>query len=171
VTSRTFPFLLPVRSEHDKRVEKYLQKKKFLSARTASAIRLLDDEREVFSKVRCDLLGQLPRDTFNADRPDQVDAKIREFLTDKVRSKNAGKMSPEREKLVLKLLDAGASEDEVDAAREAYQSEDLRPRFQEATGQLRTAAGRQALEAKLRAAKQAARAMFPGDANPLPVLE
>jgi hypothetical protein len=169
VTSRTLPFLLPVRSEHDKRVEKLLQKKKILAPRTVAAIRLVDDEREVFSKARCDLLGQLGG--LDKAKVEEIDGKVRALLVDKVRSKNLGKMSAERERLVLALLDPQSSDDAIDAARDAYATRDLRPRFQEATEQLRTAAGRQALEAKQKAAKDAARAMFPGDANPLPVFD
>src|SRR5689334_12112109 len=57
-----FPILLPVRSEMDKRIELFLQKTGYVSQRAALAVRVWDDENDVFSKARCDLLQDVVKD-------------------------------------------------------------------------------------------------------------
>jgi hypothetical protein len=172
IPGQVFPFQLPVRSEHDKRMEKYLQKSRFLTPRTVAAVRLVDDERDIFSRARCDLHAEVAKATFSKDKPEEVDAKVREVLAAKLKAKAFGALSPAREVLMTKLVDPAKFDDAaVQQAREEYFAKDLRPRWEKATAQLQTAAGKKALEARASAAKTAARAMFPGRANPLPVLE
>lgn len=172
IPGQVFPFQLPVRSEQDKRMEKFLQKSGFLTPRTVAAIRLVDDEHDIFSKVRCDLHAEVTKAAFTKDKPADVDAKVREVLNAKLKAKAFGTLSASREALLTKLLDPTKYDDaEVQAAREDYFAKDLRPRWEKATAQLETDAGKKALKARLDQAHASARAMFPGNKNPMPVLE
>ena len=166
--SEVFPMLLPIRSEHDRRVEVYLQKSGFLAVNTVAALRVVDDEHDIFSDVRCKLydktLTALPTDKT------KVDAHVRSVVLDAVKAKLLGTVSAAREAYLLKLLDAATTPDALATARTAYFT-DLKSRFDKSAALLNTASGRTTLKSRVTAKKAAAKAMFPDAANPLPILE
>jgi len=59
VPGLAFPFLLPVRSQFDKGAENFLGAAQILRQSTLQALRLVDDENEIFSPTRCNLLTEL----------------------------------------------------------------------------------------------------------------
>jgi hypothetical protein len=71
-----FPFQLPIRSHRDRTVEAWLVQKKFLDQATVKAIRLLDDENDIFSPARCALLPEVARNA-----PAQAEALSRHVRT------------------------------------------------------------------------------------------
>ncbi len=159
-----FPLLMPVRSDMDERIETALIKKKVVKQTTSIAIRLVDESTDIFSKPRCDLYGAavqgLPDDEL------KVDAHLRAFLKGKA-DKLFGKSGLRRSYANALLDDSGASD--VKAARVAYLADALK-RYQTETAKLETPEGRTQLKARAQARKDAARAMFDRDANPMPVL-
>ena len=171
IPGKLFPFQLPVRSEHDKRVEKYMQKMGFLSLRTVAALRLIDDEHDIFSKVRCDLHAELVKQTFDRAKPGDVDAAIRKLVAAKVTAKALGTMSADRTAYLAALVDTAKTDAAVATLKTVYLTKDLTPRITKATALLNDAKGQATLTARLTANKTAAKGMFPGASNPLPVLE
>jgi hypothetical protein len=160
VASDVFPKLLPVRSEMDKRIEQFLIKNGYLTARTAIAARLVDEQRDIFSDARCKLLddlGTLPA------APPEVDAQVRKVLTKAASALPAGP----RKTYMQKLLDPAVTDDALAPARDAYNA-DLSKRFDAATKQLGTTTGRSKLKGLDLSLKAAARKQFPGRSNPLP---
>lgn len=159
-----FPILMPVRSDMDKRIETALMKKKVLSQKTVLAIRLVDDKNDVFSKARCDLLApisvSLPTDAT------KVDAHLRSFL--RARIDSSFKAGPRRE-YAKALLDDAATTDAVKRARTDYLAT-MVTELGKDSAKLQTVAGRDELKKRSQARKDAARAMFNRDANPMPVL-
>jgi hypothetical protein len=145
-----FPQLLPIRSEMDLRIEEQLVTRGVLSRATVQAIRLLDDERDVFSEKRCSLLPRvieaLPVD------PRAVDAYVREVVRDAL---------PADAAFARALLDGR----EDPGARDAYFAA-VGQRFADAVASF--TADRAMWVDRLMERRQRARAMFPGDAHPLP---
>jgi hypothetical protein len=137
-------------------------KKKVVSQNTAIAIRLVDDKNDVFSKPRCDLYStaveKLPTDET------KVDAHLRTFLNGKL-EKLYGKTGTRREYANALLSDAA----DLKAKRTAYLAE-MTIAYDTDTKKLLSAEGRSQLKARSQARKDAARAMFDRDANPMPVL-
>lgn len=166
--SEIFPTLLPIRSEHDRRIEMYLLKSGYLTVNTVAAIRLVDDEHDIFSGARCKLYDQaltnLPTDKA------KVDAHLRTVVSNALKAKALGTVSAARDAYLAKLLDPAATADALSTARTAYYA-DLKSRFDKAAAQLTTATGRTKLKSRVTATKAAAKAMFPDAANPLPILE
>jgi len=166
--SDPFPFQLPIRSEHDKRIEVYLQKIGVLTPRTVSAVRVIDDEHDVFSSARCalhaDVVKGLPTDKT------QIDAHVRTVIAQKLAAKSWPSMSAARVDYVGKLVDAKVTDATVTTARTAY-FVDLKARFDKSAAQLDTASGRTKLKTRVTTTKQSAKTMFPEAANPLPILE
>jgi hypothetical protein len=167
IPGQVFPFQLPVRSEHDKRVEMYMRKRGFLTTRTITALRLVDDRHDIFSKTRCDLYPELLEGkTFTKDKPGDVDAAVKALLTSKIDSFN---LTDAQKTYMQTLLDASKTDDDVTLARNAY-FEELNTRFATATAQLNDANGLLTLNAYVKAQQDGARALFPGNANPLPIM-
>lgn len=161
-----FPTQLPVRSEMDKRIEKYLIKQKYVSLRTATAIRIVDDTMDVFSSLRCGLYDEVKNGLPSA--PADVDAHVRKILSAKVASGEipAGPGAS----YISALIDPQRSSEAQKAAQTAYY-DDARARFQADAALLETAAGRAELRKRVTFRKEAAKKMFPGPKNPLPILE
>lgn len=161
-----FPTLMPVRSEMDKRIERGLMKKRYLSLRTSTAIRLVDDRNDVFSPTRCGLydavLEGLPT------TPAEVDAHIANVL----RAKLDEGLVPAGARLdyMRKLLEPGAPNADVTAARTAYITE-VSASFAADAALLETPEGRQTLKQRADTRKKHAMEMFAGDKSPLPILE
>jgi hypothetical protein len=160
-----FPILMPVRSDMDKRIEIALIKKKVLTQNTTIAARLFDDKADVFSKLRCGLYPQvvsgLPTD------PAKVDAHVRGVLRAAVtKSIPKGK----RQDYAVALLKDGATPDAVKAARTAFLAE-AKTAYDADVKKLQTKSGRDELKTRSQKRKDAARAMFNRDANPMPLLE
>jgi hypothetical protein len=168
IPGQVFPFQLPIRGEHDKRVEKYMQKQGFLSARTVAAIRLIDDTHDVFSKTRCDLYAELIKGAnFTKDKPGDVDAAASKLVSSKVAS---FKLTDAQKTYMTTLLDASKSDDDVTTARNAY-FEELNTRFTAMIAQLEDPKGLPVLQAHVKAQQDGARALFPGSSNPLPIMD
>ena len=163
------PFeLLPVRSEMDKRIEAFLQKTGYLTARTITAIRLVDDENDIFSSARCALHAEAVEGLPAA--PADVDAHLRKLLLAKHAAGALPAMSAPRSAYLAALLDGAIPDASLAKPRAAYFAE-AKLRFEKATAQLTTSKGRAKLAARLDARQMAAHEMFPDSANPLPVLD
>jgi len=157
-----FPLLMPVRSEMDKRIETALLKKKIVKQNTAIAIRLVDEKNDIFSKARCDLYAtaveKLPADET------KVDAHLRTFLSDKL-DRLYGKTGARRDYVNGLLSDAA----DLKTKRAAYLAE-MTTFYKADVAKLQTGEGRSQLKARSQARKDAARAMFDRDANPMPLI-
>lgn len=160
-----FPLLMPVRSDMDKRIEIALIKKKVLSQRTVQAIRLIDDKNDVFSSVRCSMYGDavagLPGD------PTQVDAYVRSVVRGKIETLIPA--GARRNYASILLRDPPAPADQIAGAKTAYVTE-MKAALTAEFAKLQTKAGRDQLKARSQARKDAARAMFDREANPMPIL-
>lgn len=141
IAGDTFPQHLPIRSEIDVRIEDYLVATGVLTAHTVQAIRLVDDQNDIFSEKRCALL---PRVLEKLPKTG-IDAYIRSIVRPALSSPYA-----------LARLD------DREDGREAYFTA-LRARVEE---QL---ADRALLERTLKERQRRARAMFPGPSHPLPI--
>ncbi|MBL9027356.1 MAG: hypothetical protein JNL21_34515 [Myxococcales bacterium] len=161
----TFPVLMPVRSDMDKRIEIALIKKKVLSQRTVLAARLLDDKNDVFSEKRCSIYGDatagLPVD------PALVDAHVRAAIRSKLETLIPA--GARRAYVGALLADPPVAPEKLTLAKTTYLNE-TKAAFQADLAKLQTVAGRDELKARSQARKDAARAMFDRDANPMPVL-
>jgi hypothetical protein len=153
-SSTQFPILMPIRSEMDHRIEIGLMKKHVIGPTTALAVRLFDEQNDIFSETRCDLLAKVT----TVD-----DATIRTMLRDALAKIPAGP----RHDYAHALLTDGT---DPSTARAAYLA-DLEPRLAQAEGQLQTADGLVALKQISNAKKDAAVQMFSDpNFNPRPVL-
>lgn len=164
------PVLMPVRSEMDRRIQISLQKLGYIANPTALAIRLVDDQNDIFSSARCDLLSDLaPTLPEKPGAPAEVDQAIRAFLKKKLA---AGLISDAKRKAyVAALLDAKLTTDaSVTAVRTAY-FESAKARINADFKLLGSSTGRAKLKQRADARKVAVRVMFPGDVNPLPILD
>lgn len=156
-TAKT-PFQFPVRSALDKETESWLIQAKYLTASQVMAIRLLDDENDIFSATRCGLLPEIMKGL--AADPTKVQAKVRTVLQAKLPSLSFAKTQPKRAAYLKALLTTPAVD--TDAVEAEYLSE-LVARFAAADK------SEPAVKTKEAFRKKEARKMFPGDANPLPV--
>jgi hypothetical protein len=161
-----FPILLPVRSEMDKRIELFLQKAGYLSARTISALRAVDDVNDVFSPLRCGIYQEVVKGLPTA--PADVDAKVRKVIGTKLTAKSIP--AGARSTYIAKLIDPTVDDAKVKEAKAVYLAEASKT-FMAATALLGTTAGKKQLKARVQARKDAAQKMFPNPANPLPVLD
>jgi hypothetical protein len=75
-----FPLAIPVRAEQDRAVERALISRGYLTNEMALAIRLLDDEHDVFSKARCGVLDQITAETL-AKEPADFKSALHTLLT------------------------------------------------------------------------------------------
>ncbi len=163
-----FPILMPVRSDIDKRIEIALIKKKVLQQKTVQAIRLIDDRNDAFSKSRCgiyqEVVAGLPEDVT------QVDGYVRQILRGKIET-----LIPAGSKRLVYargLLADGATPIEATKLKNdktAYFAE-AQAALMTDVAKLQSVAGRDELKARSQARKDAARAMFEREANPMPVL-
>jgi hypothetical protein len=160
-----FPLMLPVRSEMDTRVERFLLRRKYLSVRTVIAIRLIDEARDVFSPTRCGLYDDVVEGLPSA--PEEVEAQIRKVigraLADGVVPAGA------RAKYIAALIDPTIDGVALKQAQAAYVTK-LTTLYEGETAWLGTASGKTKLKKREAAKKQAATEMFPGAKSPLPVL-
>lgn len=94
VSGLVFPFLLPIRSQFDKSAENFLGSAQVLRNATLQALRLIDDENEIFSSSRCDLMTQfapqLPAaaNLRTLDDFKKLDASLTAFLVAKLKAGN-----------------------------------------------------------------------------------
>lgn len=166
--SDVFPTLMPVRSEMDRRIQIFLQKKGFLTAPAAQAIRLVDDRNDVFSSARCGLWDLVVAKLPATPAPADVDKAVRAVLSQKADAL----VTEKTQNAYLKALAAATatSDPAVASARTAYFAV-VKKRIEDEAKLLGTAAGRQTLKDRVAARKVAAAAMFPGNVSPLPLLE
>jgi hypothetical protein len=157
-----FPTLMPVRSEMDKRIELFLVKGGFLSQNTRQAIRLLDDEKDIFSDTRCSVADTLPK--VLPPNAQDVDAAVRKAIGD---ASNKAVPAGPRRTLVQELIDPKANADDLTKAQNDYAT-DVARRYAKKTELLSTTSGQSSLESAVLARKQAAVRLFPTSATPLP---
>jgi hypothetical protein len=169
IAGQVFPFQLPMRAEHDKRVEKFMMKRGFITPRTALAVRLVDEGHDVFSKTRCDLHAELVKTTFTKDKPADVDAAIRALLAAKLKAK-AFKLNAAQSDYMAALIDVTRDDGTIAPLRAAYFA-DLTTRYTKAIDALEDTKGLADLKASVDTRKKGARALFSAPANPLPVLD
>jgi hypothetical protein len=141
IAGDTFPQLLPIRSELDLKIEESLVTSGVLTINTVRAIRLVDDENDIFSDKRC---GLLPR-VLQKLPASNIDAHVRSILRSSL-----------TEPYALSLLD------DREDGRDAYFAA-LRARVEA------TFSDRGLLERRLKERQAHARKMFPGAAHPLPI--
>ena len=153
------PFELPIRSARDKETESWLIQKKFLSAPTAMAVRLLDDENDIFSPARCGLLAEITKDL--GSDPAKVDERIRTVLTSKLDSLAFKTTQPKRAAYIKALLTVGIRRE---VAQREYLDE-LTNRFKALD---KTDKG---IKVKERFRKARARDKFNTRSSPLPILD
>jgi len=153
------PFLFPVRSVRDKETEGWLVSKGYLDYATVMAIRLLDDENDIFSPARCGYLSEVAQGI--GDDPSKFGEKIRAVLTPKLAGLPWKATQPKRFAYLTALLTPGVRRE---VAQREYLTE-LTARFE---AMPRTD---QAVKAKERYRKARAREKFSGASNPLPVLD
>lgn len=161
-----FPFQMPVRSEMDKRIERFLIKQKYLSLRTVTAIRLVDDRWDIFSEKRCSLFDEVAKDL--PREPAEVEARVRKVLTERLEA--GGLAQGTRAAYMKALLDPATTAEALKAAQTHYLDE-VADLYEKEVAKLKTPEGRAELKKRVAARKKAALAMFPGSASPLPVLE
>jgi hypothetical protein len=160
-TSSSFPQLLPVRSETDRRIEVFLQRKGILKPDTALAVRVFDDEHDVFSPTRCSLHAPVAAAIASGQTPDKA---TREAIA------AALSRGGPRERFVRALI-ADAPEEREKGDAEAAYIEDLHARYGRDVAKLESAAGLAELDDRLARRQRAAQAMFPSPANMLPRLQ
>jgi hypothetical protein len=152
------PFLLPIRSGRDQIAESVLLGREYVSTGSVVAIRLLDDENDIFSTKRCGVFTDVKRELDKLGKaPDPK--KVAQTIHDAVLKAAPGLgLQPAR----LAYLNARiADKNDFDAEQDAYNTE-LKARFEKLDKKI---APREA------ARKALARKMFPGSASPLPDLD
>jgi hypothetical protein len=151
---------------HDQEIETFLQIQGFLTPNTVAAVRLIDDENDIFSDARCGLLDQvtsgLPK------TPAEVDAHVRSVVAQAVDAGNLGAMSTERKSYIAQLLKSQDGDPSLNPLHDAYIKE-ITARYQTLTAAMQTADGRASLKAREQARKDRAAQMFDGR-GPLPIL-
>jgi hypothetical protein len=157
--------LLPVRSETDQRIEKFLQKARILSPDTVLAVRIFDDKNDIFSPRRCGLHTEVARRLADAT----PEAAIRSAILAALDSQETTKATtPAQRKYLRALLDPGTESEVRDSAESEYIA-DLTGRYTAETSKLESDDGRDQIGRRWRARQAAARAMFPTAKNPLPI--
>lgn len=168
-----FPFLFPVRSEIDKSVELFMIGRHLLAPTTVNAIRLVDDENDVFSAERCGVWKDLTREELPA-QGGALNSKIREELRSRLepgpKAFSFVEKQPARTAHMKALLSRSHSSADVDSTRAAYLAE-VRQRFNKMKdGFVNYTEERDAIEAKAAARKAAVPGLFEHGA-PFPVLD
>jgi hypothetical protein len=156
------PFLFPIRSVYDESVQQSLVDAGYVGFDVAVAIRLLDDENDVFSSQRCGVYDAVSKAITAAGAnpdPKKVAGIIKQTVSDKLASL---KLHPAQ----LAYLKARLAEGDHDTQLDAYNAE-LLTRFQAMDK------GVPAIAAKEKTRKDLARKLFPGNVtnSPLPDLD
>jgi hypothetical protein len=152
------PFLFPIRSMYDTLTERALVKRGYLTDGMAVAIRLLDDENDIFSSKRCALLDDVKTELKAGESPDQVKSAIRSVLERKVPSMG---LQPAR----LDYLNARLAGTVHQQKQQAYNAE-LQQRFAKLDTSAKAIATREA------GRKSQAKQMFDNPrSNPRPILD
>jgi hypothetical protein len=157
------PVQMPIRSEMDRAVEGWLIDQGYLSHDVALAIRLFDDENDVFSDTRCKLKEGALAAVGRAREPAEVGERLRAFLLARAAEAPFAQTHPKRHAYLTALLQPSPEVEALDAAYAEYATE-LAARFEEMKADLSR------VEARDRARKDRARRMFPGPSTPLPIL-
>jgi hypothetical protein len=160
--------LMPQRSEHDRATEVHLLKRGYMTVGTRLAIRLIDEENDIFSSARCGLWKEAVTAVGKPAKPSDGAVKIAAFLNKKAKDNKLGTISKARRDYIIALTDPKATDEVLEAKRTAWQSE-FEARYEKARAQVESTAGIAALEKKVKTRQDKARAMFPGDATPLPL--
>jgi hypothetical protein len=134
----------------------------YLEDADVKAIRIVDDENDIFSPIRCALLEDVKTGLPDANNPDAVRAHIQKTVKAKVASMPWAASQPKRKAFVEALLTPGVRRD---VAQREYLAE-LSARY-DAADKSATA-----VKAKERFRKARAREMFDNPrSNPLPILD
>ena len=158
---KSVAFQFPIRSTRDKETENWLIDAGYLAPATFIAVRLLDDENDIFSDARCSVLPEISEGLDAATPAKKVDEHIRTILLGKLDSLTFRTTQPKRHAYIKALLTPGVGSE---AAQAAY-FEELLKRFAAADQ------SDAAVRTKVQLRKQRARALFHLPSNPLPVLE
>jgi hypothetical protein len=153
------PFLFPIRSVFDETVQSSLVDAGFVAFDVAVAIRLLDDENDVFSPQRCGVFDDVSKELAKLGAQPQA-ANVASTIKRVVDSKLSSlKITPAR----LAYIRVRLAEGDHEAAQQAYNAE-LQKRF---------AAMDMKIEPREAKRKDLAHKKFPGDASnsPLPQLD
>ncbi len=153
-------FQVPVRGMRDKATERWLVDNGYLSAATEMAIRLVDDERDIFSATRCGLLAKLGSELPATD-PTQVHDRIRATVLAEADALPFAATQPKRLAYLKALLTPGIRRD---VALREYLAE-LAARWAGLDQSER------AIKATERERKRDLRAMYPRASNPMPRLD
>jgi hypothetical protein len=162
------PFQFPIRSEFDHSVERWLEDNGYLTRQQTQAIRLLDDENDIFSDARCkpfqDGLRKQLKDEA-AGLPAAADATrlVGAYLSQQAADATFKESQPKRFALLSALVDTTSTPEALAAARGAY-AQELLTRFPTL---VRDA---QRLPTRELDRKQRALLKFPGPSSPLPLL-
>jgi hypothetical protein len=155
------PFQLPIRSIRDKETERWLVNRGYLEDADVKAIRIIDDENDIFSTTRCGLLKDVTTGLPSGD-PAVIRAHIRTTVKAKVASMPWAATQPKRKAFVDALLTPGIRRE---TAQRDYFAE-LSVRYDKADKSIT------AVKAKERARKARAREMFDNPrSTPLPILD
>lgn len=154
------PFQMPVRSIRDRETERWLVDHGYLAQPDTLAIRLLDDENDIFSTPRCKVLdslrGKLPSE------PEAVNKAIREAVKSAATTMPWVSTQPGRKAYIDALLTPGVRRE---VAERAYLAE-LGGRYNTADKSI------DAVRKKEASRKAKARAMFDNPrSSPLPILD
>ncbi len=155
------PRLLPVRSRIDRQIERWLVAEGALRQSTALALRVFDDEHDVFSTRRCALASELPDEVSTST----LEPALRGLLSSRLDETS----TPTAAAYVAALIEV-PTPPQLAEVRLAY-LDSVVERLEAAALALEGEAGRQALEERAAGRVAAARAMFPGVSAPLPWFE
>lgn len=152
-------FQVPVRSIRDKATERWLVDHGYLSEATVMAIRLVDDEKDIFSSTRCDLLTKvgsaLPAE------PRLVHERVRTTVLAEADTLPFAATQPKRLAYLKALLSTGIRRDVA-----------LREYVGEVSGRWGGLdKSERAIKATERERKKELRAMYPRASNPMPRLD
>lgn len=168
-----FPFMLPVRSEVDKDIEIFLIGRRMLAPSISKAVRLVDDENDIFSKDRCALHAEITKTALPSEGF-KINGRLRDAIVSHLDGPTAWAWTKDPKQAgrlhLMKALTGVVSPQEEDTARMEYMNEvQLRAKPLKAAmsngGPLKDAAVKKANDRKA-----AARKMFNGG-GPLPVLD
>lgn len=156
------PHQMPIRSDMDRAVEGWLVAKGYLSPDMALAVRLFDDENDIFSAARCGLAKPVAEAIGDAKEPSDVRARIRQALAAGAAELSFEESQPMRAAFLRALLADKPKKSAVEAAHAAYSME-LAERFEAMK------ADPSLIDQRAAARKAAALKKFPGRSSPLPV--
>jgi hypothetical protein len=156
------PFLFPIRATRDEAVERALVSRDYLTDGMAVAIRLLDDENDVFSTKRCGVFDAVKAEIVKAQsgQADKVlDPSVVKDLLKRVITAQLPKLGLQPAR--LDYLNARLAGTVHQAKQQTYFTE-LASRFQSMDKDIKTRETNR---------KNLAKKMFSAPANPLPVLD